>query len=311
MRKILVTGGSGYLGSILIPLLLENNKNKIILYDNFLYGFDSILHFAENKNLEIVRGDIRDLSEVKKVIRKADDIVHLAAIVGYPACANDIVRANTVNVDGTRNIVKSISGSQNLIFASTGSTYGRVQEKATEETAIEPLTLYGKTKAVAEDICMNSKSNNISLRFATVFGISPRMRIDLLINNFVYEAVHTKQIIIYEGNFKRTFIHNTDAVRSIIFSLKNFNKIKNNIFNIGDDSMNYKKIEIAKIIQKYTKCFIYNAEFSTDLDKRNYEVSYKKINSKGFKCKILLEKVIEGMIKVIVHMKISNKWSNS
>jgi len=308
MRTILVTGGAGYIGSLLIPILLKNSK--VILYDNFLYGFDPILHFAENKNLQIVKDDIRNITGLKKIINKADDIVHLAAIVGYPACAMDTVRAKSVNIDGTKNLVKIISKNQNLIFASTGSTYGRVQDIATETTSIEPLTLYGKTKAVAEDLCMNSRSKNIALRFATVFGISPRMRFDLLINNLIYDAIHLKQLVIYEGEFKRTFIHNSDVVNSIIFSLKNFNKLNNQIYNIGDNRMNYKKIEVAKLIQKNTNCFIHDSQHGEDLDKRNYEVSYKKINQKGFKCKILIEDVIKQMIRVISNMKINSRWSN-
>jgi nucleoside-diphosphate-sugar epimerase len=308
MKTILVTGGAGYIGSLLLPSLLKNNK--VILYDNFLYGFDPILHFAENKNLQIVKDDVRNISGLKEFVRKADDIVHLAAIVGYPACGIDVVRAKSTNVGGAKNIVKLISKDQNLIFASTGSTYGRVQNIATEETSIEPLTLYGKTKADAEKVCMNSRSKNIALRFATVFGISPRMRLDLLINNLMYDAIHLKQLIIYEGEFKRTFIHNSDAVRSIIFCLNNFNKLKNQIYNIGDNKMNYKKIEIAKLIQKYTKCFIYDSKHGTDLDKRDYKVSYEKINQKGFKCEIILESVIHNMLKVISNMHITNKWSN-
>ncbi len=309
MNTILITGGAGYLGSILIPRLLK--KNKVILYDNFMYGFDSILHFAEHKNLQIIKNDIRNLSEVKKVISKADYIFHLAAIVGYPACANDVNRATSVNVNGTKNIVKFLSKNQNLIYASTGSTYGRVQDIATENTSIEPLTLYGKTKALAENICMNSRSKVVALRFATVFGVSPRMRFDLLVNNLVYEAVHHKQIVVYEGHFKRTFIHNSDAVASIIFCFNNFLKIKNNIFNVGDNKLNMKKIEVAKLVQKYTNCFIYESNSGTDLDQRNYEVSYEKFNSYGFKCKVYMENTIQNLIKVASNMKIYNKWSNN
>lgn len=308
MRTILVTGGAGYLGSLLLPMLLKNNK--VILYDNFLYGFDPILYFAENKNLQIVKDDVRNISSLKEFVKKADDIVHLAAIVGYPACATDVVRAKSINVGGTKNVVKLISKDQNLIFASTGSTYGRVQDIATEETSIEPLTLYGKTKAVAEDLCMNSKSQNVALRFATVFGISPRMRLDLLVNNLMYDAIHLKQLVIYEGEFKRTFIHNSDAIRSIIFCLNNFKKLKNQVYNIGDNKMNYKKIEIAKLIQKHTNCFIYDSKHGTDLDQRDYEVSYKKINQKGFKCEVFLDSVMNNMLKVISNMKINHQWSN-
>lgn len=308
MESVLVTGGAGYLGSILVPELLKNYK--VTIYDNFMYGTDSLFHFITNPNLKVVYGDVRDTELLKTELKNHDHIVHLAAIVGYPACAKDHTLATSVNFTGTKNIIDCISDNQNFIFASTGSTYGRVQDIATEETEINPVSLYGKTKSEAENYVMNNHSNAISLRYATVYGVSPRMRLDLLINDFIYKAIYEKQIILYEGHFKRTFIHNLDAVRSIIYSISNFNKMKSQIYNVGDNKLNYKKIDIANIIKESTGCFIFEANVGKDLDQRDYEVSYEKINNAGFKCQDSLENTIGGLIKAIKCINITNKYSN-
>jgi len=305
--KILITGGAGYLGSILTPELLMAG-HKVILYDNFTWGVKSILHFASHPNLEIITGDVRDAESLKREIKKCDTIIHLAAIVGFPACAIEPEKAISINVGGTKNIVENMTLNQNLIFASTGSTYGAVEDICTEETPIAPLTLYGSTKAEAESMCMEKDA--ISLRFATVFGVSPRLRIDLLINDFTYLAIHKKEIILFEGSNKRTFLHARDTVNSILFSINNFDKMKNNVFNVGDEKLNYTKREITLAIKKQVDFYLHEADVGEDPDKRDYEVSYEKLKNMGYKTEVSLDEGISELIKVLKHIYMSNEWRN-
>lgn len=305
--KILITGGSGYIGSLLLGNLLAKG-NEVLLLDNFSFGIKSILHLAHHKNLKIIEGDVRDKEIVKQTIKNADIIIHLAAIVGFPACAQHPNRAQTTNVTGSKNIVDNLSTQQQVIFTSTGSTYGKIEGICTEDTPIAPLTLYGSTKSEAEKLFLDKKG--VALRFATVFGVSPRLRLDLLINDFVYQALHSKQIILYEGHFQRTFLHVADAVKSIEFSIQNYSKMKGMAFNIGDDSMNYTKKEIALLIKKKLDYYLHEAEVGKDMDQRDYKVSYKKIQSLGYKSTINIDEGIEELIKVLKHLKIKNEWTN-
>ena len=306
--KILVTGGAGYIGSLLVPMLLKEG-HEVILFDNFMWGVTPILHFASDRNLSIISGDIRNESQVKSAVKGCDVVTHLAAIVGYPACAADHNRAVTTNVDGTKNVVNALEPGQKLIFASTGSTYGKVDGICTEETPIDPLTLYGKTKWEGEKMAVDA--GGVALRFATVFGMSPRLRLDLLINDFVYQALHNKQIVLFEGYFRRTFLHATDAAKSYLFSLDNYGKMSGKSFNVGDNSMNYTKKEVAQKIAKFVEFYLHEADIGEDLDKRDYEVSYKLINGLGFKAEVTLEDGIEGLIKVLNHVNIISEWRNA
>jgi nucleoside-diphosphate-sugar epimerase len=306
--KILVTGGAGYKGSLLIPKLLEHG-NQVILYDNFMFGTRPILHFATNENIEIIKGDVRDEDKIKEVLKTPDVVIHLAAIVGYPACAADPARAFSINVGGSRNIVKNMSKNQKVIFASTGSTYGKVDGICDENTPIAPLTLYGSNKAEAEKMFIDI--GGVALRFATVFGISPRLRLDLLINDFVYQAIHNKQIVLFEGSFRRTFLHVLDAVNSYIFTLENMEEMQGKSYNVGDDSMNYTKKDIALIIKEKLPYYLHEAEIGEDFDQRDYEVSYKKINKIGYKSDITMNEGIDELIKVLRNIHIINEWRNA
>ncbi len=307
--NILVTGGAGYIGTLLIPMLLERNY-KVTLYDNFMWGIKPILHFANHKNLDIVTADIRDEKALKIAMKGQDVIIHLAAIVGYPACASDPGRAISINVEGTRNVVKSMtSNEQLLVFASTGSTYGKVDGICTEDTPIAPLTLYGSTKSQGEQ--MSLEVGGIGLRFATVFGVSPRLRLDLLVNDFAYQAIHQKQIVLYEGHFRRTFLHAKDAALSYLFTIDNYNQMRGCAFNIGDNSMNYTKRDIALILKKYLDYYLHEADVGEDFDKRDYEVSYEKINQLGYNISIDINEGIEELIKVLAHIKLTNGWRNA
>lgn len=305
--NILVTGGAGYIGSILCPMLLEKG-HKVTIYDNLNWGIRPILHFIDNKNLTIVNKDIRDEKEIESVVKKNDIIIHLAAIVGFPACAMNPLDAKSINIDGTKNIAKYLSKDQHIIFASTGSTYGALDIIATENTPIAPLTLYGLSKAEAEKI-LNDKGAT-SLRFATVYGLSPRLRIDLLVNDFTYLAIHKKEIVLFEGNNKRTFMHVRDAVRSILFTLDNLDVMKSNIYNVGNRDLNLTKREVAQNIRKKINFYLHEAKTGEDPDKRDYEVSYDKIYNQGFSCIYDLNYGLDELIKVLPNIQFKSEWRN-
>ncbi len=310
--KILVTGGAGYVGSVLIPVLLEKGHQVTIL-DLFLFDYTPILHFAHHPKLTVVNADIRNQGVVKQHLKGKDLIIHLAAIVGFPACARDESAAISTNIESTRTIVENMDKGQSLFFASSGSSYGRVDGICTEDTPINPLTLYGRSKAESEKIIFDSKhaSNAIAFRFATVFGVSPRLRLDLLVNDFVYKAINDKIIVLYEGHFRRTFLHVNDAALSYIHLLDNFDSSKGQIFNVGADEMNYTKAEVAELIGKKVPYEIYRSDIGTDLDQRDYEVSYVKITDSGFKCTMSLEQGLDELIKVISFIKVKQQYRNA
>ena len=307
--KILVTGGAGYLGSLLIPLILKNYKCNLTIIDNLSFGISPILYFLADPKVNFIYGDVRDEELMQNEVKKHDIIIHLAAIVGFPACKKDPTAATTINRDASLSIFKKISKNQNLIYASTGSSYGKVAGICDENSPINPLTLYGSTKAVAEKAAL--EVGGIGLRFATVYGISPRMRLDLLINDFVFQAIHNKHLILFEGHFRRTFIHIRDIVDSIIFSVDNFEKMKGKAFNIGTSKGNFTKYEIADLIKKKVDFFLYKSDEGHDPDERDYEVSYDRIEKLGFSCKINIDQGIDELIKTLPHIKIQNPWRNA
>ncbi|MHC4662733.1 MAG: NAD-dependent epimerase/dehydratase family protein [Planctomycetota bacterium] len=306
--KLLVTGGAGYIGSILCPMLTAKG-HEVVLYDNFMWGVRPVLHFIGDPNIEIVAGDVRDKESLAKVIKKVDGVIHLAAIVGYPACAADPTLSETTNVDGTRNICDLVSKNQMFMFACTGSTYGQVEGVADEETPINPLTLYGRTKRDGEKMIL--EKDGVSMRFATVFGISPRLRLDLLVNDFCYQAYHNKQIIIFEGGHRRTFMHSTDSAAIYPFTIENYDKMRGNVYNIGSADMNYTKIDVAHMIQKELPFYLHEADVGEDPDKRDYEVCYKRITDLGFGTKVSLEQGVSEILKVVPFIKVRSEWRNA
>ncbi|MFX0133227.1 MAG: NAD-dependent epimerase/dehydratase family protein [Candidatus Hodarchaeota archaeon] len=309
MIKILVTGGAGYIGSVLVPLLLIEGF-KVTVYDLLLYGGHSLLPFVSNKNFFFIKGDIRDKETLNCHIKKNDVIIHLAAIVGLPACNKDKKLSHSINVIGTKNVVDSLSPNQRLIHASTVSNYGAsLGDICAENTPLKPISCYGKTKTEAEKIVLDFK-NTICLRFATAFGVSPRMRLDLLINDFVFQAYINKFLILFEKTYKRTFAHVQDLSRSIIFSIKNFEKMKSKIFNIGGNSNNYSKEEIALKIKKRIDYYLHFADIGEDEDKRNYDVSYEKINSLGFRTKVTVDEGIDELIKACQIFEFKHPYKN-
>jgi nucleoside-diphosphate-sugar epimerase len=310
LAKVLITGGAGYIGSVLTPMLLAEG-HEVTLFDSFTYGALPLLGFSAHPRLSLVKGDVRDATAIAKVIKDRDWILHLAAIVGYPACAADPHLSVTTNVNGTRNVLDAMERGQRLIFASTGSTYGKVLGVATEETPIAPLTLYGKTKRDAEMLIRDSGLDHIILRFATVFGSSPRMRIDLLINDFVYQALHNRQIVLFEGHFRRTFLHSTDAAAVYPFAMAHFDAMRGNVYNVGDESMNYTKRDVALKIKEYVEFYLHEAQVGTDPDQRDYEVDYSRLKSLGFRAKVDLDDGIEELVKILRVMMITNPLRNA
>jgi len=297
MTKILITGGAGYIGSVLIPHLLSLGY-KVTIYDSLLYGGHSLLAFIPNKNFSFIKGDIRDKSALTPITKENDLIIHLAAIVGLSACNKDPRLAYSTNVEGTKNVVESLSPSQRLIFASTVSNYGAsTGDTCTEDAPLNPLSLYGRTKTEGEKLVLDNTHNSVCFRFATAFGVSPRMRLDLLINDFVYQAYVNKFLILFEKTYKRTFVHVHDICLSILFAIENFNKMKHQVFNVGDNENNFSKEDIALKIKKRIDYYLHFADIGEDEDKRNYCISYEKINALGFKATKTVDEGIDELIK--------------
>ena len=247
---------------------------------------------------------------MKSLVHNFEHVVHLAAIVGFPACRKNPQLTREVNVHSTKYISSLLSNDQGVVYASTGSNYGIIEnEICTEETPLNPISLYGKTKTKAEEIFLN-ENGAVAYRFATAFGLSPRMRLDLLINDFVYQAINNKTLVMFEKSFKRTFIHVNDMADSIIYAIENYDSMKNNTYNVGGDFNNYNKEEIALMIKERVDYYLHFAEFGEDEDKRNYEVSYKKINDKGFHIKTTVQDGINELIKACPALDIRSKYKN-
>jgi nucleoside-diphosphate-sugar epimerase len=304
MKKILITGGGGYIGSMLATELV-NLKYEVTVIDQLKYDKSSLDHLYFNKNFKFINEDVRSLKILKQNINKNEFIIPLAALVGAPLCKKNKKEAISVNFEVIKNILKNLNNKNKLIYLTTNSGYG-IGEKnkyCDENSALKPVSLYGQTKCDAETEVKKFK-NTISFRLATVFGASYRMRSDLLVNNFVQHAVDKNFIDVYEPNFRRNFIHIKDVVRAVIFSIRNFNKLKSNIFNLGLSSANITKIDLAKKIKKQIKNLrVKIIKNKSDPDKRDYFVSNKKIEKKGFKARISLEQGIKELIQVFKNNK--------
>jgi len=307
--KILVTGGAGYVGTTLMPKLLEAG-HEVTVFDNLMFGGNQLLPFFRFKNFNFVRGDIRMAPELKSAVEGNDVVIHLAAIVGFPACKNNPQLTKEVNVQGTVNLIEACTPDQVILYGSTGSNYGTVDGVCTEETPLNPLSLYGYTKTEAEKMLLE-RNNSIAYRFATAFGISPRLRLDLLINDFTNKCMKDGYLVVYEKDFMRTFIHVADMANSFIFALQNLDKMINNVYNVGDASMNYSKEAVCNMIAERTNAFVHYEEIGSDADKRDYIVSYEKINKLGFKTTITIEEGIDEIVRALKIVDFQDPYTNA
>lgn len=310
MAQILITGGAGYIGSVLTPELLSSG-HKVTVIDNFLYKQSSLMDCCRNKNFTVVNGDARSEELIRKHIEGKDFIFPLAALVGFPLCDKDTVAAKTTNLDAVKLILKLRKPEQKIIFPCTNSGYGlgQGQKYCTEESPIEPISLYGKTKMAAEKAVLES-GNSLTFRFATLFGASPRMRTDLLVNDFTYRAVFDRSLIVFEGSYMRNYLHVRDAAGAFIFAMENFEKMKGRQYNCGLSDANLSKLELCEKIKKHIPDFMYiEAPVGTDPDKRNYLVSNERLESMGWKPSYTIDDGIEELIKVYQMIK-NNVYGN-
>ena len=296
--KILITGGAGYLGSIISGKFLEEGHSVVVL-DKLLFNQTSLLQYTSNPNFKFIYGDVRNLVELEKLCNESDVIIPLAAIVGFPACAADPKLAKEINFDQIVNIVRFTNGKKKkILYPNTNSGYGLGlgQSVCNEESPLTPISVYGQTKCDAENFLKNT-TDAIIFRLATVFGVSPRMRTDLLVNDFTYKAITDKYIVVFEKTFKRNFIHIRDVANAFSFMLKNYDKHKGEIFNVGLSDANLSKQELLEKIQSHVKNFAvsYN-DYYEDPDKRDYIVSNEKIEETGWKPEWTLDMGIEELI---------------
>ena len=305
--KILVTGGSGYIGSILVPELIKLNHEVTVL-DNFMYKQSSLNHLCVFENFEIINGDIRDKNLIKSLLKTNDLIIPLAAIVGAPLCSKDPFSAQSINHDAIAEMIKDASKDQLIIMPTTNSAYGTGDKNnyCDENSILKPISKYAIDKVEIEKLLM-ARENSISYRLATVFGMSPRMRIDLLVNDFTYRAYHDSALIIFEGHFKRNYIHIRDVVNSFIHAINNMDQMKGEIYNVGLSDANLSKTELCHEIKKHLPNFTFVEEkIKKDPDQRNYIVSNEKIEKTGFLPKHSLSNGIKELIKGYIMLKNQN-----
>ena len=308
--KVLVTGGAGYIGSILVPTLLGEGHSVTVI-DNFLYNQTSLAECCSNDGFQVIKGDARDEDTIKRAMHNADIIIPLAAIVGAPASNLDKVAARSLNYDAVALVNRLRSKNQIVLYPTTNSGYGVGQEGVycTEETPLNPLSLYAKTKAEAEKLLLDS-GNCITFRLATVFGMSPRMRLDLLVNDFTYRAYTDRFIVLFEAHFKRNYIHVRDVARAFIHGLRNYERMKNNVYNVGLSSANLSKHELCQKIKEYIPDFHFSvAEMGKDPDQRNYIVSNEKIERTGYMPQHSLDMGIKELVKGFNILR-NNKFTN-
>lgn len=308
MTKILILGAAGYIGSKLSTVLVEKGY-FVTAVDLLKYDQNSLAHLFSKKNFKFLKEDITKVNVIKKIIKSQDFIIPLAALVGAPLCEKKKKEAQEVNVNSIKLLLKISKKNQKILYPTSNSGYGVGQKNkyCDENSPLNPISLYGRTKAEAETLILNRR-NSVCFRLATVFGFSYRMRTDLLVNNFVERACKTFKLDIFEPNFRRNYIHIDDVVRAFIFAINNFQKLKNNVYNLGLSTANLTKINLAKKIKKHIpKLKIKVIKNQSDPDKRDYFVSNKKIEKKGFKAKYSLDDGILELKQIFMHCDIKFK----
>lgn len=296
--SILVTGGAGYIGSILVPMLLAEG-HKVTVLDNFMFRQNSLGQCCADPNFDVVSGDARQEALIKPLVAKADIIIPLAALVGAPLCARDPIAATSTNKDALALLVKLLSPGQRILMPVTNSGYGIGESGkfCTEETPLRPISRYGIDKVEAERIVLE-RGNCITFRLATVFGMAPRMRIDLLVNDFVYRAVTDRFVVLFEAHFKRNYVHIRDVARAFLHGIKNFDAMRDQPYNVGLSDANLSKLELCQAIQRHLSDFVFpEAQVGEDPDKRDYIVSNAKIEATGFETQHSLDAGIQELIK--------------
>lgn len=296
--RVLITGGGGYIGSMLVPAMLQRGWMVTVL-DTFSAGDAYLANCCADPNFEPVRGDCRDMRVVEPLLAKADVIVPLAAMVGAPLCARDQIGATTLNRDAVVDLMKRAGRQQRVVFATTNSGYGIGDGNAycTEESPLRPVSLYGTTKVEAEKAVLDS-GIGVTLRLATVFGMSPRMRLDLLVNDFTWRAMHDKAVVLFEAHFRRNYIHIRDVVKAFLHALDNHDRMRGEPYNVGLSEANLSKLQLCERIARHVPGFVYlEAPIGEDPDKRDYIVSNEKLEATGWKPDYGLDAGIQELIK--------------
>ena len=291
--KVLVTGGAGYVGIKLTEALLDRG-HQVTVYDNFMYGYEPILYLVNRPNLAVIKGDIR--TDSCDFLKGQDVIFHLAALSGFPICQEHPHEAKMINSLATGKLIKSLGKEQGIIYASTTSIYGKLDQTCDETSPVRPISLYGITKYEAEKMVMEHE-NSIALRFATIFGVSPRMRVNLLVNDFTYKAINERCLVLFESGSTRTFLHIDDAVSGYVMALENFEIMRNNVYNVGDENLNFTKLNIANAIKKHVNFEIIDSGIK-DSDPRNFVIDFSKIRRLGLSATVTLDEGIQELVKL-------------
>ncbi|MBI3724136.1 SDR family oxidoreductase [bacterium] len=306
-EKVLVTGGGGYIGSVLVPHLLAAGHAVTVL-DSFLWKQASLLDCCHDERFQVIRGDARDEKTLERLLPGHGYVIPLAALVGAPLCEQDRIGARTTNLDAIRSLARLASREQRILFPVTNSGYG-IGEKdtpLTEESPLRPISLYGETKVAAEKLLLE-RGNVVTFRLATVFGMSPRMRTDLLVNDFTYRAVHDRAVVVFEGHFKRNYIHVRDVARVFLHGIERWDSMKDRAYNVGLDDANLSKLELCAAIKRECPRFTYlEAPIGEDPDKRDYIVSNARLAKTGFVPAFSLEAGIRELVKGFAILKNSS-----
>lgn len=311
MERVLVTGGAGYIGSILVPTLLARG-NSVTVIDSFVFGQSSLLECCANPSFRVIKGDVRDKDLISREVKHHDVVIPLAALVGAPACSRNPDAAKAVNFDAISHIASIVGAGQKVVFPVTNSGYGigDAGKECTEESPLRPISLYGRTKVDAEAVLLD-KGCAVTLRLATVFGMSPRMRIDLLVNDFVYRAVYDRFVVLFEAHFKRNYIHVRDVANAMMFSLDHYDSMRGQTYNCGLSDANLSKMELATKIKSYVADFhILESEIGQDPDKRDYIVSNAKLEGAGWRPNHSLDDGIRELLKGYTIIRNGGRFDN-